>query len=139
CKGPNAAHKAIQVTINDAARSIVGCKRRDHIHVHDLLERAGLPSLNEVAAKAVALKTLKCFYFNDGGGGARNPVGDFVFPIPRRPIWATTPVAYPLGRETATFACHAISVWNMYKALRSAKTLHAARTAARANGRSVLT
>ncbi|QQP37667.1 Rna-directed dna polymerase from mobile element jockey-like protein, partial [Caligus rogercresseyi] len=73
CKGPNSAHRAIQVAINDAARSIVGCKRRDHIHVHDLLERAGLPSLNEVAAKAVALETWKCFYSNDGGGGARNP------------------------------------------------------------------
>ncbi|QQP37963.1 Hypothetical protein FKW44_018416 [Caligus rogercresseyi] len=43
-------------------------------------ERAGLPSLNEVAAKAVALETWKCFYSNDGGGGARNPVGDFVSP-----------------------------------------------------------
>ncbi|QQP36362.1 Hypothetical protein FKW44_021437, partial [Caligus rogercresseyi] len=50
-----------------------GCK--DGIHPFpDLLERAGLPSLNEVAAKAVALETWKCFYSNDGGCGARNPV-----------------------------------------------------------------
>ncbi|QQP40937.1 Hypothetical protein FKW44_015153 [Caligus rogercresseyi] len=48
-------------------------------------ERAGLPSLKEVAAKAVALETWKGFYSNDGGSGARNPVGDFVFHIPRRP------------------------------------------------------
>ncbi|QQP56647.1 Hypothetical protein FKW44_001377, partial [Caligus rogercresseyi] len=137
CKGPNAAHRAVQVAINDAARSIVGCTRRDHIHIGDLLERAGLPSLNEVAAKAVAMETWKCFYSNDGGGGARNPVGDFVFPIPRRPMRSTTPVAYPLWRETATFACHAISVWNLSKALRSSTTLHTARTAARAIGRSV--
>ncbi|QQP41547.1 Uncharacterized protein FKW44_015956, partial [Caligus rogercresseyi] len=137
CKGPNAAHRAVQVAINDAARSIVGCKRRDHIHIGDLLERAGLPSLNEVAAKAVAMETWKCFYSSDGGGGARNPIGDFVFPIPRRPMRSTTSVAYPLGRETATFACHAISVWNLSKALRSATTLHTARTAARAIGRSV--
>ncbi|QQP52422.1 Hypothetical protein FKW44_004577 [Caligus rogercresseyi] len=57
CKGPNAAHRAIRVAINDATRGIVGYKRRDHIHVGNLLERAGLPSLNEVAAKAVALET----------------------------------------------------------------------------------
>ncbi|QQP41706.1 Uncharacterized protein FKW44_016166 [Caligus rogercresseyi] len=120
CKGPNAAHRAVQVAINDAARSI-----------------SRPPSLNEVAAKAVAMETWKCFYSNDGGGGARNPVGDFVFPIPRRPMRSTTPVAYPLWRETATFACHAISVWNLSKALRSATTLHTARTAARAIGRSV--
>ncbi|QQP37645.1 Hypothetical protein FKW44_017985, partial [Caligus rogercresseyi] len=137
CKGPNAAHRAVQVAINDAARSIVGCKRRDHIHIGDLLERAGLPSLNEVAAKAVAMETWKCFYSSDGGGGARNPIGDFVFPIPRRPMRSTTSVAYPLGRETSTFACHAISVWNLSKALRSATTLHTARTTARAIGRSV--
>ncbi|QQP54199.1 Hypothetical protein FKW44_006953 [Caligus rogercresseyi] len=59
--GPNAAHRAIQVALNDAARSIFGCKRRDHIHVGDLLERAGLPSLNEVAAKAVTLVTWNAF------------------------------------------------------------------------------
>ncbi|QQP31666.1 Hypothetical protein FKW44_025343, partial [Caligus rogercresseyi] len=57
----------MQVAINDAARSIFGCERRDHLHIGDFLERAGL---NEVAAKAVALKTWKCFY---SGGGARNP------------------------------------------------------------------
>ncbi|QQP40615.1 Hypothetical protein FKW44_014725, partial [Caligus rogercresseyi] len=79
------------IAINDAARSIVGCRRRDHIHIGDLLERAGLPSLNEVAAKAVAMENWKCFYSNDVGGSARNPVGDFVFPIPRRPMRSTTP------------------------------------------------
>ncbi|QQP52030.1 Hypothetical protein FKW44_004024 [Caligus rogercresseyi] len=102
------SYAAAAVAINDAARSIVGCKRRDHIHIGDLLERAGLPFLNEVAAKVVAIQTWKCFYSNDRGCSARNPVGDFVFHIPRRPKRSTTPVAYPLGRETATFACHAI-------------------------------
>ncbi|QQP54082.1 Hypothetical protein FKW44_006789, partial [Caligus rogercresseyi] len=81
--------------------------------------------------------TWKCFYSNDEGGGARNPVGDFIFPNPRRPMRSSIPVAYILGRETATFACHAISVWNMFKALKSATTLHTARTAARVIGRSV--
>ncbi|QQP52221.1 Hypothetical protein FKW44_004303 [Caligus rogercresseyi] len=85
----------------------------------------------------MALETYKGFYSNDGGGGARNSVGDFVFSIPRRPIRSTTPVAYPLGRERATFACQTISVWNIFKALRSATNLHTARTAARVIGRSV--
>ncbi|QQP52632.1 Hypothetical protein FKW44_004842, partial [Caligus rogercresseyi] len=44
CKGPNAAHRAVQVAINDAARSIVGCKRRDHIHIGtSLREQPSLP------------------------------------------------------------------------------------------------
>ncbi|QQP57925.1 Hypothetical protein FKW44_003084 [Caligus rogercresseyi] len=72
-----------------------GCK--DGIRSTSATSLRGRPSpLNEVAAKAVALETWKCFYSNDGGGGARNPVGDFVFPIPRRPMRSTTPVAYPL-------------------------------------------
>ncbi|QQP33075.1 Hypothetical protein FKW44_024315, partial [Caligus rogercresseyi] len=114
CKGPNAAHRAIQVAINDAARSIVGCKRQDHIHV---------------AAKTVALETWKCFYSYDGGGGARNPVGDFVH--------HSSSVS---TRKRDGYLCMScISVWNMNNALRSATTLHAARTAARAIGRSVPT
>ncbi|QQP36376.1 Hypothetical protein FKW44_021455, partial [Caligus rogercresseyi] len=94
----------------------------------------GLPSLNEMAAKAVALETWKCFYTNDGSGG---PGWSLRLPHPRRPMRSTTLVAYPLGKETATFAYHAISVWNMFKALRSARTLH--RNEATIIGRSVLT
>ncbi|QQP57611.1 Hypothetical protein FKW44_002652, partial [Caligus rogercresseyi] len=86
------------------------------IFINVILERAGLPSLNEVAAKAVALGTWKCFNFNDGGVTSSSPSEE--------------------AHETATFACHAISVWNIFKALRSATTLPAARTAARAMGRS---
>ncbi|QQP37046.1 Hypothetical protein FKW44_022341 [Caligus rogercresseyi] len=111
CKGPNAADRAVQVAIIDTARSI----------------RAGLPSLNEVAAKTVAMETWKCFYSSDGGGGARNPIV----------ISSSHPEEAHEVHNFTTFACHAISVWNLSKALRSATTLHTARTAARAIGRSV--
>ncbi|QQP35352.1 Hypothetical protein FKW44_023548, partial [Caligus rogercresseyi] len=47
--------------------------KRDHIHIVDLLERAGLLSLNEVAAKAVAMETWKCFYSNDRGQQCQEP------------------------------------------------------------------
>ncbi|QQP50974.1 Hypothetical protein FKW44_012163, partial [Caligus rogercresseyi] len=56
----------VQVAINDAARSFLGYKRRDHIHIRDLQERADLLSLNEVAAKAVAMETWKCFNSTTG-------------------------------------------------------------------------
>ncbi|QQP57639.1 Hypothetical protein FKW44_002692, partial [Caligus rogercresseyi] len=42
-------------------------------------------------------------------------------------------------RKRDGFACHAISVWNIYKASMLATTLHAARTTARVIGRSVPT
>ncbi|QQP51001.1 Hypothetical protein FKW44_012196, partial [Caligus rogercresseyi] len=44
---PSNEIELLQVAINDAARSIVGCKRRDHIHIGDLLEIPGLPSFND--------------------------------------------------------------------------------------------
>jgi hypothetical protein len=42
----SASYKAIQVSINDTARSLTGLKREDHIKIEDLLKRAKLPSLN---------------------------------------------------------------------------------------------
>ncbi|QQP31366.1 Hypothetical protein FKW44_024948, partial [Caligus rogercresseyi] len=52
--------------------------------------RAGLPSLNKGGRQGGGYGDLQCFYSNDGGSGARNPVGDFVFPILRRPMRSTT-------------------------------------------------
>ncbi|QQP48660.1 Hypothetical protein FKW44_009039, partial [Caligus rogercresseyi] len=118
CKGPNAVHRAVQVAINDAARKRIS-----------LFQRGGRQDSSPGDLEMLPLPRR--------GGGARNPVGEFVFPIPRRPMRSTTPVVYPLGRET--FACHAISVWNTFKVLRSATTLHAAWAAARVIGRSVPT
>lgn len=45
----------IQVLINDVARIITGVRRSDHVYIRDLLDRAGIPSLNEVVAKASGL------------------------------------------------------------------------------------
>ncbi|QQP38291.1 Hypothetical protein FKW44_018828 [Caligus rogercresseyi] len=111
-KEPDAAHRAVQVAINDVARSIAGCRRRDHIRIEDLLSFAKIPSLNEITVMAVAVETWKCFHSNDGGCGARNPIGDLVFPTPKRPMRSTTSVACPLRGGTDTFASHAVSVWN---------------------------
>ncbi|QQP39947.1 Hypothetical protein FKW44_013826, partial [Caligus rogercresseyi] len=56
-KDPDAAHRAVQVAINDVASSIAGCKRRDHIRIKDLLRSAKIPSLNEITVMAVAVET----------------------------------------------------------------------------------
>ncbi|QQP41216.1 Hypothetical protein FKW44_015512, partial [Caligus rogercresseyi] len=53
----DAAHRAVQVAINDVAWSIVGCRRRDHIRIEDLLRSAKIPSLNEITVMAVAVET----------------------------------------------------------------------------------
>ncbi|QQP42048.1 Hypothetical protein FKW44_016594 [Caligus rogercresseyi] len=48
------------------------------------------------------METWKCFLLQRRGRPVRNPVSDFVFPIPGRRMRSTTPVTYLLGRETVT-------------------------------------
>ena len=43
---------AIQVLINDVARLITGLRRTDHIRIRNLLDKAQVPSLNEVVVRA---------------------------------------------------------------------------------------
>ncbi|QQP37336.1 Hypothetical protein FKW44_017568 [Caligus rogercresseyi] len=72
CKGPNTVHRAVQVAINDAARSIVGCKRRDHIHIGDLLESR--PSfLQRGDRQGGAMETWKCFLLQRRGRRCQEP------------------------------------------------------------------
>ncbi|QQP52099.1 Hypothetical protein FKW44_004121, partial [Caligus rogercresseyi] len=60
--------------------------------------------------------------------GARNPIGDLVFPTPKR--------HEVYDCRWHTFVSHAVSVWNNFESLRSARTLAAARDVARIIGRS---
>ena len=71
--------KAIQVAVNDVARTLTGSKRKDHIKVEDLLEQAQLPSYNRMVIRATALETWKAFHSSDGPQGDRNPLGLLIF------------------------------------------------------------
>eukprot|EP00095_Tigriopus_kingsejongensis_P012396 maker-scaffold682_size112745-snap-gene-0.12 protein:Tk12396 transcript:maker-scaffold682_size112745-snap-gene-0.12-mRNA-1 annotation:"lymnokinin receptor" len=59
--------KATQVAINDVARTVIGQSRGDRVRIPDLLHRAGLPSLNQIAIKSVAIEAWKAFQSTDGG------------------------------------------------------------------------
>lgn len=142
---PSAGHKAVQVAINDVARSITGMKRTDHVRVDNLLHRAGLPSANAVAARAVAMEAWKAFHSNDGPHGSRNPCGNILFPtagdlstdIRFTRSKTSGIVIQPLPCVANTFADHAVTLWNMFPNLRGAKTKHAAMTIAKAISQSV--
>jgi hypothetical protein len=51
------ALKAVQVAVNNLARSVTGCRPSEHVRVEDLNKQAGFPLLNELITRSVALET----------------------------------------------------------------------------------
>jgi hypothetical protein len=131
---PSTACKAVQVAINKVARSITGVKRTDHVRIPDLLHKAGLPSVNELTVKAVAMESWKANHISDGRNGERNLIGKIIFPstaasssdINRSSRSKTAGIIPNPLRGANTFAVHAINVWNASPALRAAPTKRAA-------------
>jgi hypothetical protein len=132
--------RAVQVCINNTARSITGLCRKDHIHVHDLLDRAGLPSLKALSVKATATAAWRAYHSDDGGGGQRNPLGLLLFgpqlgkchTIDKDRMTRSKSdglVDNPLRGED-TLVSHAASIWNSSRPLRETKTASAASKAA---------
>jgi hypothetical protein len=80
----------IQVALNDVARSITGTRRRNHVHIEDLLAQAGLESANRMVVKAIAAETWVCFHSDDGRDGSRNHVGRINFSDKRNATSKTT-------------------------------------------------
>jgi hypothetical protein len=80
----------IQVAFNDVARSITGMRRRDHVHIEDLLAQAGLESTIRMVVKAIAAETWGCFHSDDGRDGSRNHVGSIIFSDKRTATSKTT-------------------------------------------------
>eukprot|EP00095_Tigriopus_kingsejongensis_P006890 snap_masked-scaffold125_size330479-processed-gene-1.1 protein:Tk06890 transcript:snap_masked-scaffold125_size330479-processed-gene-1.1-mRNA-1 annotation:"hypothetical protein DAPPUDRAFT_238102" len=76
------AHKAVQVALNDVARTIIGKSRKDHVQIADLLHLAGVPSFNELAVTASVMETWKAFRSSERKNGGRNPLGQIIFPCP---------------------------------------------------------
>lgn len=121
-----ASAKSIQVAINDVARTLIGTRRSDHMSIHVLLGKAGLPSLNEMVTTAVAMEAWKAFYSDDGGEGQRNLVGQQTFETAitgsRSRAATAGEVRIPL-RGHDTFVSSAAHLWNKCPALRLAKSV----------------
>jgi hypothetical protein len=140
---PTAGHRAVQVAINDTARSVTGKTRTDYIRIPDLLHRAGLPSVNALAIHSLAMETWKAYHSSDGPNGSRNALGNILFAPsvsgaisrPSRSVTASI-IPRPLPQMANTFADHAITLWNRHPALRQAGTRHAAKKIANAISKS---
>jgi hypothetical protein len=66
----------VQVSVNDVARSVVGCRREDHVTIVDQLEAAKYLLLNQQVVKATAVSAWTAYHSCDGSNGARNPVSE---------------------------------------------------------------
>ncbi len=125
---------AIQVAINDVARSTMGVSRKDKIPVITLLQESSLPSLNKLTVRSLALETWKAIRVRDGPGGRPNPLGHLIGD-PGQGSRLTRTVAAdhllpPLKCAMPTFVWYSYLIWNTYPCLREAKTLLAAKRAA---------
>jgi hypothetical protein len=124
----------IQVAYSRVARSITGIKIRDRVSVPDLLERAGMPSVNGRVVNAVAMETWNCKHSSNGGNEAKNFMGALIFDqgkaVKTTRAAAARMAVVPLrGRDT--FVSSGARTWNLLEALREATSKSSARLAAK--------
>jgi hypothetical protein len=62
----------IQVAFNNVAMSITGVRLQDRVSISDLLDLAGIPSVNRMVVKAVSMEAWMCSTSTDGKEGVRN-------------------------------------------------------------------
>jgi hypothetical protein len=117
----------VQVAVNDVARSVVGCRREDHVAIWDLLEAAKYLSLNQQVVKATAMSAWSAYYSSDGTNGIRNPVWEAIFsgaelPTARSSRSATAGEVRVRTRGLDTHIMHGLKAWNACRELRDSRT-----------------
>jgi hypothetical protein len=79
--GANGPYKAMQVSLNDVCRTVLGKTRKDHITVESLHEEAKMPTINAMVTTAVVIETWKAYMSRDGIDGGKNLIGNIVFDL----------------------------------------------------------
>jgi hypothetical protein len=129
---------AQQVALNDTARALTGCRRKDHIPIQTLLYKAGLESVNRLAVRATAVEAWKALKSGDGPGGVQNPLGVLLFEGQETGTTTTTTRAVSSGlfrlpppSRSAYLSRAGLKALNMSKDLREATSIGMAKSAAR--------
>lgn len=117
----------LQVCINNAARTVLGSSRANKIRIDTLLKKTGLPSLNRLVVKGIAVECWRAINMNTplgkvicGGHKATRPTR----------LGTTNRLAPAFKFPRDSLAWHAVRIWNMHEDLRSATTLHCAKSIA---------
>ena len=111
-----------QVILNDFARLLLGISRADHCRVEDLLDKAQVPTVNQIVVRQAALSAWRATH-----GGA---LGEVLEHFDSRTRGSALCLRKPVSQR-CTGADNMARSWNSSEALRSATTLHEARTIAK--------
>ena len=111
-----------QVVLNDLARVLLGVRRADHYRVADLVDKSGLPTVNEVVVRQSAISAWKAV-----NGGA---LGEVLEKFDDRSRGSACNLRRPASQRCLP-AVNMASAWNSCEALRKATTLSEARSVAK--------
>ncbi len=121
------ATNKLQTCINDAARIISGTTLSDKIRTETLLLRTGLPSLNRLVIKSIAIECWRALSMGTPLGSLIS--GGHKASRPTR-MTVSDKLAPPFRFPRDSMAWHAVRIWNMSDELRSAATIYSAKRAA---------
>ncbi len=124
----------LQVSVNNVARAIIKSSKGEKLKVKDLLEEAGLPSINRLVIYTIAMECWRALNLRDVPNGLLNPLGNILSPptlCSGRTRAATSGcIPPPTKFQVDSFCWWAYTCWNMSSSLRSATTVYAAKKAA---------
>ena len=117
-RNPSSDDIAAQRVMNSLGRTLLGVKRSDRYRVTDLVDRANLPTVNQIVVKGAALAAWKA---QNGG-----PLADLLEDFDGRTRGCANNLTKPASSRCIA-AKNLADVWNHCEALRQAKTIHEAK------------
>ncbi len=121
------ATNKLQICLNNAARIILGATRANKLQIRTLLVKTGLPSLNHLVVRGIAVECWRAMNMD-------TPLGAVISGGHRaaRPTRMTTanklPPPFKFPKES--MAWHAVKLWNEHEDLRNATSLCSAKRVA---------
>ena len=118
------------MALNDLARVLLGVRHSQHIKVVDLVDRAGLPTVNEIVVRQSAIAAWKAVT------QPKAALGDVLEELDQRTRRGNHGHRRPISRDCVAAKNMAI-IWNTFPDLREAGSLAEARRVATSLGRAL--
>ena len=121
------ARGSTEVLLNDMSRVLIGVTRADRLKTEELLDRAQIPSLNQIVVRQSALNAWRSVH--------EGAMSELLVPYDTRTRGAEENLRRPVSQR-CTASSNMALVWNSAPELRQAKSLQEARRVARKIGES---